>query len=147
MFAGTNYSQKQAEMWCPGPLSIAFEGDASKKEIDEFTDSISMYHVQNHWYLETPKIVDHVSRMKSVTPFHYPSSMITNNLIDETLVLLSRAHSNPKIDKSYTRLRDYSRSGVKSKSSGRIVLLETILMPDGEHTSVEAYRRFIQAIQ
>lgn len=67
----------------------------------------------------------------------------------EDVFLLSEGQRKQAVGKSYTRLREYIVNGVPiADENGRRIMikLESIKLPTGLATSVEAYGRFIRRL-
>lgn len=147
MYAGTRYSQKQADEWCPDEMIVLSSLKGSTKEIDAFLDSIRIFMIRENWYCSTGFVERHVSSMKLITPVNIGTSIKEHPLMHETLVPLASALKHPSIRKSYSTMRNYALKGVRRMRDGVTIRLETIVMPDGTNTSVEAYFRFLSSIQ
>lgn len=66
------------------------------------------------------------------------------DIATEDIFPFSQAHA--KLNLSPQTLRNYADKGVINVTSGERVYLETVQLPSGKATSVEAYHRFVKNI-
>ena len=106
-------------------------------------------HSHREWYVATESLqtwigtcdMDQLSDASSVMPCTNVDALISMN---EQVFLLSE--STKYIERSKSAAERYCRAGARNPYTGEQIYLEAITLPGGVGTSVEAYHRFIMAI-